>query len=241
MRTLRKIAAKTFAITTVATAVVVMAVLTARIVLDTEEQLKEGAKTPLNIAEVFVKEADSNDLRLIATAMAIAAGVAIAWHKLDIFREFEPHLTIEQTIQSQTLGDSYCLIVATAILRNNSKVLIKPREGYCRLAQISPLGDFEVIEIYMKSLRRDGNNLEQLGWPILGEVRRIWGDGDIAIEPGECQQETYQFIVNGDTESVVALTAFYNPSYGEGVTNGAETWRCYTFHAIHSPISARSE
>lgn len=230
---MRKIA-KTFAITTVVTATVTIAVLVARIGMDTDKHLKDGAKTPLTIAEAVVQEADNNDLRLIATAMAIAAGVAIAWYKLDIFREFEPHLAIDQTIQSRSLGDSYRLIVATAILTNNSKVLVKPREGYCRLAQISPLDDTQVIEIYRNSLGHGDDYLEQFGWPILREVRRKWADGDIAIEPGECHQETYQFIVDGDTQSVVALTTIYNPAYKGRAASGAETWRCYTFHDIQA-------
>ena len=240
MRKLRKIG-RAFAIATIVTAVITIIMLIGHIGLETVEHLEDEPKSPLNIVEALGNAASGNDLRNIVTAMAIAAGVAIAWYKLDIFREFEPHLTVEQTIQSRTLGDSYRLIVATVILTNNSKVLVRPREGYCRLAQLSPIEDREVIEIYLNALRQDDSNLEQFGWPVLGEIRRKWADGDIAIEPGECHQETYQFIVQRDTESVVALTAIYNPAYIEGVVGSAETWRCYTFHDVQFTLGGSDQ
>ena len=237
MTILKKIA-RTFAIATIVAAVITIALLSVRIILDVQQSLNDEAVSPGEIAEALVKEV-RDDLRHIATALAIAAGVSIAWYKLDIFREFEPHLSIEQTIESRQLGNSFRLIVATASLTNNSKVLVKPREGYCRLAQTAPLSDPSVVEIFTNSVRNgtEENGFEQFGWPVLGEVKRTWPEGDIAIEPGECHRETYQFIVDEGTESVVALTAIYNPAYNLDPASHAETWRCYTFHDVQSSLS----
>lgn len=237
MTILKKIA-RTFAIATIVAAVITIALLSVRIILDAQQSLDGEAGSPGEIAAALVKEV-RDDLRHIATALAIAAGVSIAWYKLDIFREFEPHLSIEQTIESRRLGNSFRLIVATAILTNNSKVLVKPREGYCRLAQTAPLSDPSVVEIFTNSVRSgtEENGFEQFGWPVLGEVRRTWPEGDIAIEPGECHRETYQFIVDEGTESVVALTAIYNPAYNLDPASHAETWRCYTFHDVQLSLS----
>ena len=237
MTILKKIA-RTFAIATIVAAVITIALLSVRIILDVQQSLNDEAGSPGEIAEALVKEV-RDDLRHIATALAIAAGVSIAWYKLDIFREFEPHLSIEQTIESRRLGKSFRLVVATAILTNNSKVLVKPREGYCRLAQTAPLSDPSVVEIFTNSVRNgtEESGFEQFGWPVLGEVKRTWPEGDIAIEPGECHRETYQFIVDEGTESVVALTAIYNPAYNLDPPSHAETWRCYTFHDVQSSLS----
>ena len=237
MTILKKIA-RTFAIATIVAAVIAIALLSVRIILDAQQSLDGEAGSLGEVAAALVKEV-RDDLRHIATALAIAAGVSIAWYKLDIFREFEPHLSIEQTIESRRLGNSFRLIVATAILTNNSKVLVKPREGYCRLAQTAPLSDPSVVEIFTNAVRSgtEENGFEQFGWPVLGEVRRTWPEGDIAIEPGECHRETYQFIVDEGTESVVALTAIYNPAYNLDLASHAETWRCYTFHDVQSSLS----
>ena len=185
------------------------------------------------IAAAVAQNAGANELRAIATALAIAAGIAVAWYKLDIFREFEPHLTITQTVESRPLGDSYALVTATATLSNNSKVQVKPRAGYCLLRQTAPLDDSEVVAIYQAALARsDTTELEQFDWPMLHEIRQSWPEGNRSIEPGEQHQETYQFIISRDTKSVVVLTVIYNPQYGEGNRNRAESWRCYTFHDV---------
>ena len=230
--------ARTFATATIVAAVITIALLSVRIILEVQQNLGDEAGRPGEISEALVKEV-RDDLRHIATALAIAAGVSIAWYKLDIFREFEPHLSIEQTIESRRLGNSFRLIVATAILTNNSKVLVKPREGYCRLAQTAPLSDPSVVEIFTNSVLSgtEENGFEQFGWPVLGEVKRTWPEGDVAIEPGESHRETYQFIVDEGTESVVALTSIYNPAYNLDPASHAETWRCYTFHDVQSSLS----
>ncbi len=232
--TLRR-AAKTFAVAAIAASVITAGYLAVRICFNAAGHITGGEPQGfLDYLGTIVKTADGNDLRNIATALAISTGITIAWYKLDIFREFEPHLTIEQTILARPIGDSYLLIVATAVLTNNSKVLVKPLRGYCRLAQLSPLDDSRVLEIFLDSSQESDSDYEQFGWPILKEIKRKWTDGDIAIEPGECHQETYQFIVDGAIESVVALTAIYNPSYRAEVGGRAEVWKCYTFYDVRS-------
>ena len=123
-------------------------------------------------------------------------------------------------------------MVATATLTNKSKVLVKPTKGYCRLSKTSPFNNEEVLELYHQSEQDDDQTLEQFGWPLLKEVKREWKEGEIAIEPGEEHQETYQFIIDGTTESVIALTVIYNPAAGKPNKDAAETWKCYTFHTI---------
>ena len=93
MVTILKKIARTFAIATIVAAVIAVALLSVRIILDAQQSLDGEAGSPGEIAAALVKEV-RDDLRHIATALAIAAGVSIAWYKLDIFREFEPHLSI---------------------------------------------------------------------------------------------------------------------------------------------------
>ena len=138
-------------------------------------------------------------------------------------------------MDSRSIDDSYALVVVTATLTNSSKVQVKPRRGYWRLSQTSPLDDAEIVTLYQAAMERDDTSeLEQISWPELYVVRQAWEDGDISIEPGERHQETYQFIIDGSTGSVVALTVIYNPLYGRGNRNRAESWRCYTFQDLLS-------
>ncbi len=228
-----RMVARWSAVATMVVAFAVAVMLCIRVGLTAAENLDEGTRTLRNVGVAAIEKADANDLRAIATTIAIAAGIAIAWYKLDIFREFEPHLTITQTVESKPIGNSYALVVVTATLTNNSKVQVKPRQGYCRLAQTSPLDDAEIVTLYQEALARDDTTeFEQVDWPGLYDIRQNWQDGDISIEPGEQHQETYQFVIVRSTDSVVALTVIYNPLYGIGNRNRAESWRCYTFHDV---------
>ena len=78
------------------------------------------------------------------TSVAIVVGGAFALFKLQVFRTFEPHLTITQEVSHRPVGDSYVHIVVTATLHNSSRVRVDLREGLFRLQQIQPILDEEV-------------------------------------------------------------------------------------------------
>ena len=58
------------------------------------------------------------------TSVAIVVGGAFALFKLQVFRTFEPHLTITQEVSHRPVGDSYVHIVVTATLHNSSRVRV---------------------------------------------------------------------------------------------------------------------
>ncbi len=48
-------------------------------------------------------------------------------------------------------------------------------------------------------------------WPILYDIKRDWNRGTLIIEPREALQETYEFLMLRDVESILIYTYFYNP------------------------------
>ena len=103
-----RMVARWSAVATMVVAFAVAVMLCIRVGLTAAENLDEGTRTLRNVGVAAIEKADANDLRAIATTIAIAAGIAIAiaWYKLDIFREFESHLTITQTVESKPIGNS---------------------------------------------------------------------------------------------------------------------------------------
>ena len=64
---------------------------------------------------------------IIQAAFATAAimGAAIfAIFKLQLFRDFAPHLTISHTINHRPIGESYMHLDVTATLHNSSRVKV---------------------------------------------------------------------------------------------------------------------
>ena len=142
------------------------------------------------------------------TAVAIAAGGVFAGVKLQVFRDFAPHLTISHDISHRSIGDSYIHIAVTANLHNSSRVKMDFRRGVFRLQQIGPASDNEVESLYAQIFIDKEHDHFQ--WPTLDEIVLNWSDGALIVEPGESQSETYEFIVSTNVKSVLIYTYFYN-------------------------------
>ena len=154
----------------------------------------------------------SNATRIVqssVTAVAIAAGGIFAGVKLQLFRDFAPHITITQSVTHRQIGDSYVHVFVTVTLHNSSKVKVDFRQGYFRLQQVSPITDAEVQALF-DELIGDPEKEGDIQWPTLYGVRRDWGEGELIVEPGESHQEICEFIVTTGVESVLIDTFFYN-------------------------------
>ncbi len=162
------------------------------------------------------------------TAVAIAAGGVFAAVKLQVFRDFAPHVTITQAVSHRLIGDSYVHLLLTSTLRNSSKVKVEFRRGYFRLQQISPVTDEEVELLYADVFV--DRNYRDIQWPTSNVVSRSWHKDELIIEPGEIRQETCEFIVSAEVKSVLIETFFYNlrrPPVPEG-------WGAVTVYDIMS-------
>lgn len=103
-------------------------------------------------------------VQALYTISAIAIGGIYAWVKLQIFREFDPHLSISQTVSHRPLGTKYIHLAITAELKNSSKVSVEIRQALFRLQQIAPLSDGDVEALYEEySLSQDDENY--ILWP----------------------------------------------------------------------------
>ena len=82
-------------------------------------------------------------VQALVTVVAIGVGGVWAFYKLEVFREFQPHLTITQETEHRKVGDSYIHISVHATLVNNSKVKIEIRDASFWMQQVAPFPDDE--------------------------------------------------------------------------------------------------
>ena len=168
-------------------------------------------------------------VQAVFTALAILVGLVIAVVKLELFREFQPHLTISHEVSHRPVGDSYAHIAVTATLYNSSRVLVEVGEAQFHLQQISPALDEEAISLYAQAF--SSGDYEDFQWPTLDTVQRIWGEGALAVEPGEAHPEPYEFIVSRDVESVIIYTRFSN-TRNSGWSAIPSGWSATTFYDL---------
>ena len=112
-------------------------------------------------------------VQAIGILVAICVGGVFAYQRLQIFRTFEPHLTITHKVSHRHIGDSYTHIAVTATLRNSSKVQVELRDGFFRLQKITPLPDEEVEALYAQAFNEDGEYVN-LQWDTLERIERSW-------------------------------------------------------------------
>ena len=155
------------------------------------------------------------------TAFAIIAGGLFAAYKLEVFRDFEPHLTITHDISHRPVSDSYIHISVSVTLHNSSRVKVDIVDGIFRLYHVAPLSDEQVEQLYLE-MSETGSILE-LEWPVICESRFARGEGETYVEPGEFHQETIDFIVSSDTKSVVVYTFVGDSRYSMAL-QGQRGW-----------------
>ena len=165
----------------------------------------------------------------IITSLAILVGGVFAILKFQLFRDFEPHLSISQMVSHRFVGSRYVHVAVTSLLNNNSRVRLDLNSGFVRVQQIAPTTDADVVDLYAQVFLR--NEQEDLQWPTLDEFQRTSTREHLIIEPGESHQETCEFIISVDVQSVLVHTYFYNSRHSPG-SQSAQGWGATTFHDI---------
>lgn len=162
-------------------------------------------------------------------ALTIAAAGLFAGFKLQLFRDFEPHLTIAHEVSHRPVGAGYTHIAVTATLRNTSRVNVELRQGIYSIQQIAPITDAAVAEIHTEFT--SNSRLNSFGWVLLAENRYHWGRGEFTVEPGETHRELVEFIISNEIETVLIHTGFQNQPAGR-ISRNLRTWGCNSVYDI---------
>ena len=171
-------------------------------------------------------------VQLFATAVIVIAGAAFAYRKLQLFRDFEPHLTVTQTLSHRPIGQQYVHIEVTVSLYNSSRVRVEIHEAFFRLAQIAPIDDGDVETLYSQSLLdRGGDDISDIQWPVLDILPRASNVAVLTIEPGQTHHEAGEFIISRDVRTVLLYSYFSNSEYFEG-SRSAPGWTASTVYDI---------
>ena len=180
------------------------------------------------LADVSFKDAAAA-VQGIGTLVILSVGGALAYYRFQMFRSFEPHLTVTHEVAHRRVGDSYVHISVNANLHNSSRVKVDIRKCYFRLQKIAPTDDSEVERLYDQVFVR--RIVDEIQWLTLEYEEREWPDPPIEIEPGESHHEVFEFIVLTEIETVLIYTYFYNSALS-AQPQGAEGWDATTIYDI---------
>ena len=180
------------------------------------------------VVAAIVSSTGVSGLAAVSLSAVIAATALGAAYRFGLFRESEPRLNIAQDIHWQPVGQSYLLVAVKATLHNNSKVLIRSPRAVCQLQQTGPMDDEDVADIYADNLRNNPSDANQYAWWHIGAVARHWSQNDLAIEPDERCQVTFEFIIARAVTGLRIVTTVYKDQ-----TDFA--WMAYDYLNISAP------
>lgn len=104
----------------------------------------------------------------VGAVTVIFVGGMFAYWRLQIFRTFEPHLSVTHEISHRVVGDSYIHIFVTTTLHNSSKVKIELRQALFSLQLVSPITDEDIENLYRKRHDNiDDIHTYYIQWPTL--------------------------------------------------------------------------
>ena len=144
------------------------------------------------------------------TILALIGGAAFAAYKLELFRDFEPHLNVSHAINHRRVGDNYVHIDVTVTLHNSSKVKVDLRSGFVVLQRIAPEEDETIQDIYTSAY--GGQFIDDFSWHVLYEEIWDWQVNEFSIEPGESRNQVLEFIISKEVETVRVYTFYPHPN-----------------------------
>ncbi len=148
-----------------------------------------------------------NMLQSVATVLAIGLGGVFAFYKLELFREFEPHLAIDQRIQHRRVGPNYIHIDVTTSLRNSSNVAVEVRSALHRIQVIAPVSDKEVERV-LGEYSKNEDDQNYLEWPMYSQTENRWPERGFVIEPGGTDRDIVEFVVPSWIKTVLVYSYF---------------------------------
>lgn len=174
-------------------------------------------------------------VQAVGTLAAIVIGGLFVYYRLQIFRTFQPHLTITHEVSHRPLGNAYVHIAVTVTAMNSSSVVIAPVEGGVVLQQIAPTSD-EAVEHLFRG--EEAGEAYDVGWPTLSYISREWAEGGLVIEPGERVSDTYEFAIPKEIATVLAYSFIEDPTF-TGESDDCPVWDAQTIYDI-MPVQAHS-
>lgn len=177
-------------------------------------------------------------IQSFVAAVAIVIGAIFAYDRLQLFRTFYPHLTIEHTVFHRSLSESYIHIDVTVVMHNSSRVQVEIRESFALVQEVAPISNNEAGTLRDKAWAEEED--PTFLWPIVGRLTRKWDPNELIVEPGERHSETFEFIIDKagvyiDPDRPVRTVLIYTYFKNEGRQSNsvsAKGWAATTVYDI---------
>lgn len=136
------------------------------------------------------------------TVTAIIVGTWLGILRFGWFRTREPHVSISHAVSHREVGANYTHLSVDITIINTSKVLLPFRKGFVVVQQVSPVEDEQALDFQ--------GSQGAFQWKTLKVRHAEWDENSFVVEPGERENQTFQFLIDRQVETVLIQSYFYN-------------------------------
>ena len=147
-------------------------------------------------------------VQAVLVGSAVVVGSTLAAVRLGLFREFEPHVVVDQEVSHRSVSESYVHVSCAVTIRNTSKVVVRISRADFALSAAGLFDDDGIEILHDRGIDRQAGG--QFKWPMLDSFVREWSGEGLVIEPGSVVVETSEFIVGRDIRSLMVYSHFEN-------------------------------
>jgi hypothetical protein len=162
----------------------------------------------------FICAYSLKDVFSIIQSISVAAGIIGGGYWFFKQRQKYPRANLSHEIFHKILPDGKILLQLQVKITNVGSVMISINKCIVRIQQILPMNDDILKAIKNKdegTYTKGNDRLDcEIRWPTLEEFEHQCDDGFCEIEPNECEQFCYDFIIDPDVETVSIYSYFIN-------------------------------
>ena len=170
-------------------------------------------------------------VQAIITVVAVLVSGLVTGRNLVLFRRTEPNVSVLSTVVHRNLNPPNVHLRITTMLHNTSRVQLVFETGVIGLHQLLLVSnhDYEYVPVYGRILRED-----QTGFSPridVGALPLDWSTQTLIVEPRETRQITFEFMIDGNIESVRVRVCLHNRwhQHSPGSVSG---WESVNFYDI---------
>lgn len=147
-----------------------------------------------------------------ATLQSFGILIGLFWGGIWTYRLFiqnrqkYPRANLSHKINQTRIDDDKIILQVKVIITNIGNVLICLRSGFTRISQVRPSCE-EVVDSIKKI---EEKSCHEIPWPMIDKKEISAKKDDCEIEPGESEEICFDFVIDGDVETVYVYSYFAN-------------------------------
>ena len=169
----------------------------------------------------------------LLASMSIMAAAFWVVFRFKVFRTLKPSLTLEITVEDQTISDDKRYVLALLKMTNTSRVRVDFGHSACSLHRLEQLGP-DILSGLQRGVRGKKQSAA-FGWPELDDANSLrekdLGKGECVVEPQASEQQFYEFIVD-DPGVMSILVKCYVYDRNADTKDGPSVWAVQKIHRL---------